>query len=200
MTTAPASSRRPPNDVEHVRLFLESVAEYRELAEAFPLPATEETIPAPAHDHARKWARVVRAASLRKFVLGEGDNVYLPRVVGAAHRLAKSHIVLPRQDQMRDSLSTGLAMRYYGLERSPDDVLDDFLNGTLLHTDYGRRARQTGVKGFEIESSLHEWTSAAEQVLTTIHRMVAQAVVEGRLAGMHPDEAPSRELWPPPPG
>jgi len=179
----------PPDDAGTVALFFESVAEHWELAAEFPTEGPPIHPPESIVGQPYKWTRMVRAASLRKFIIGKTDSVYIPTVVGAALRINEKLVPMPTVKVIEERLKA-LTVPYLGHEHTPDEVLTDFLYGTLLHADYGRRERYKGFSGFEVEVALHHWVRAAESQVRWFERVLGRAVWEGRLEGVDPSLSP----------
>ncbi|MDC7120236.1 hypothetical protein OMK64_01650 [Cellulomonas fimi] len=164
-------TRTPPTPADRIRLFIALHDEYRSMAEAFPVNQEQFTFGAP-RDASDRWHRLVRAMSLRKFMFGKSDSVYVPKVLDAvaaelcddeasAFALALKSLV----DQQPPIVMYGSDQ---GDDRTAQELVVDVLYGAYMHGDYDRWLNYESMGRTFVEHSLWHWTAEAERVLDVV--------------------------------
>ena len=168
-------------------MFLELVADHHTLKQALPLGGE----PGAATEHADvlQVRRVVRAASIRKFVNNKSDLVYLPTMFDALQEL------LPGLPAHEDALAAARAafatfearnavIYHYGNEpgRNAHDIVDDLLNGRMLHSDYAKYqwSRVHTMAGTS-KRALADWLRGAEDLVRITEASLLQWIDDGSL-------------------
>jgi len=134
--------------------------------------------------------RQLRAASVRKFVLTKTDHVYLPKVFDSAvscvsegaPRMARYIEGLRKH---HDDIQDDSIFEYsigYNEPVTDSDMIDDLVNGRVLHADYGKwwRTEQRKTSGMESVSLLF-WISSAEQIIADTRDVIVQGAEKGYL-------------------
>ena len=187
----PESPKRPPTDSDRLRMFVSLAGEHAEfatlLSTSLTVSMTEPEVIKERGDHRR---RQLRAASARKFVLMKTDQVYLPKVFDSA-----ASCVVGEATRMSDHIE-GLRSRLKGLQEqsifeyaigyhdpvTDIDVVDDVVNGRILHADYTKwwRTEQRQTSGIEGVSLLF-WMTAAEEIVSATRGMIVTGIEKGAI-------------------
>lgn len=178
--------RRAQSDAERIKIFLSLANQFLELCDEFPEPAeglvlgSTETQRKPS-DH---WHRVLRLASIRKFVITKNENVYIPTVLDSCIAL------IPREQAayaehgktlLRDLQARSILNVNFGIaERTIPELVEDYLNGVVLHSDAEKWHRHQ-VEKSAIEVVLYFWINEMERYVRQAYLTVRTWVDEGHL-------------------
>lgn len=177
-----SADRVPPNAAEHVRLFRDLAAAHGHLVRLLPVPDIVD-----ADNRNDYWSLVVRASSMRKFVLLPSDNCYLPTVFSkmeesldhVATRDPQFVVKAREAFTQRSDASTYITRNADYLAQA---MVEDIVYGLLIHGDYGRFQRVAAQDhlGF-VHSALFEWLGHFEDLLEQVLDFVDSAIESGHL-------------------
>lgn len=179
--------RKPPTPATQLRMFLDLVADHKALMEALPA-APEVRYPQPPEDPLY-IARIVRAASIRKFVELTREPVYLPTIFKKLESLLPNTPTYATPlDEARTAFTdfqTKSAVKFgYGDDphRTVHDVVDDLLNGRFAHADYTKYLysnvhRRLGPAA----PGLMHWLAGAERLVLKTAMSVDEWATDGSL-------------------
>ena len=188
MTTRSREDRKPPSDAEHLRLYCDLVDEYDQLGTAFPVDLTSwDLFVASPVTEADRWHLIVRAMTLRKFVLGR-DHIRCDRVLDALEKClpAPGDRDLSGAREAFSAIGTVFSLiEVPGQESTLEHVLEDHLYGSLLHGDYGRHERMVARARSSTDFAAWVWVLDAERFVRHVRRMIRLADEEG----LHTEEA-----------
>lgn len=180
--------KRPASDAWRIRMFLDLVADHEYLMEALPAPA-EVQLPLPMGGDPHYVPRIVRAASIRKFVEAPQDQVYLTKVFDSLESLlemdARQELALKSaRDGLANFPNRTVATFHYGDEppRTAHDVVDDLLNGRFVHADFTKYQWSNVHRRFGPSAeSLLTWLAAAERMVLRTKLSIEEWRDEGAL-------------------
>lgn len=174
-------TRRPPDDISHVRLFMALADEYESLAAAHPV--IDQFTFGADRSPADRWARLVRAFALRKFTLQTTDNVYLTRVADALDRLLPTPLI--RIGLKTAEISAALREPIHVGEKvlDPNAIVTDLLYGVYLHGDFDRWQRRASSLPLIDEYSLYVYTVRSAELVRSLALAVEKWVASGALPG-----------------
>lgn len=176
---------RPLGDLERLELFIDLVAEYFALAGAMPV-GDEDAFIFDEENAPDYWHRIVRVMALRKFMMLKNDHVYVGRVLQALRRSLSAETPGDVTVDLRERFkAVALSMRLDDGTGAPvtfPQVLDDLINGSLLHSDPDRWER-VRARGHGSAHSLPLWmfTKDSERLLRRIVRVIELGRAEGYL-------------------
>jgi len=177
-------------DRERIELFLALHDEYRALGTAFPVDNYTFQIGGPPRDPADWWARLVRAMTLRKFVLAKTDDVHLTKVLAALARVAPDEEASAGRDiaELQDAVADRSSAVVYRMpdangDRQPEELVVDVLYGAYMHGDADKWARYTATPSLLVEHALWSWVVDAERLTEA-----ARSVIEERITTAAPPE------------
>jgi len=188
-------TRKPPTDLEHLRLFLDLARDQLELRRLYPTPPHVQLTASGERTQAY-WNRLIRASSMRKFAIQESDNVYLTRLFDVLEK-----VVPQPPDDLADFLPDAreafekrsedeayIATFVDGKETSVPEMVEDLVYGELLHGDYGRHQRAVQRRWFALnDSALMAWLFAFEELLGDIVEHLETLEQRGALTLTAPD-------------
>jgi hypothetical protein len=182
-----AGVRRPaPSDHELLGLFCQLVEEYDRLGAAFPVSVTSfELMAENCLGDADRWHGIVRAMTLRKFVLGQQDHVRADKVLSALRNClrdpADAEILACWADDFRAIGSKVQIDEGGDARRTLAEVLKDLIYGSYLHGDLDRWRRTNSRWQASVDLALWMFSEDAESFIRRLRSVILVAAREGRL-------------------
>lgn len=179
-------SRRPPTEMDRLRLFLASVDEYEDLESAMPRPEKLSLIHPAAPSE--RWTSILHAMVLRKYYSPE-DELALGKVIGAIERCltrrppAFDRWKAARLHEVAYQRTHGSPWRITtpdGQERGFGDLAFDDLYGGLLHGDWGRWQRRSAGSAMA-DHAMWDWCIDAAALVRGIREQIDASVAAGVL-------------------
>lgn len=169
-----------PTSASQLALFVRLVDDYNRLCAAFPSSiGAHELFDSPISDTER-WHRIVRALSIRKFLLGAQDAVSVDLVI--AH--FEACLLDPRDPAIVDLKLDSRRIR----EELGDDVavLKDILYGELLHGGHEENVRHNARSQYDKDVAVWNVGQSGELLVRNLQSAIIRAAQAGRL---QPDPA-----------
>lgn len=174
---------RPPTNRDHVNHFLEMVEEHDGLCREFPVEQRSYNFA--AVDEKAKWARRVRAFSLRKFTMSKRDDVHVVKVLRAVEALAAengtkldaSDLIEGYQKFVDGGIAFGDPVSGGNIHAS--DVIEDLLYGGYLHGDYDRWQKVKRRGELTEDTALWQWTMGAEDLIRHVAAVIHELEERG---------------------
>ena len=170
-------------------MFLDLVADHEALMDHLPVKPGV-TLPLASTLDGDYVARIVRAASIRKFVMLKRDQMYLSRIFEALEAVvpqsAERDDALSKARVAFESLGSGEDVQFhYGDEppRTVGDVVDDLLNGRFAHSDFTKYQYSNVHRrlGPAVQSLLF-WLHAAETVVLKTKASIVEWQRDGTIS------------------
>lgn len=174
MSGAPNVRGPAPTDAELLRLFVELADDYDRLSAAFPVSVSSAELLGSTPTDFERWNRVVRALTLRKFILGAQDAVRVDRVIDACHRC------LVADDHGVQQAARAFAEIAEGIGTTIE-VVEDVLYGNLLHGEYERHQRNKVRRQDEMDLAVWIFGESTEFLVRNLRNSLIVAAREGRL-------------------
>lgn len=159
-------------------MFCSLVDEYDELASALPV-SPHFTATAGPRPTVERWHRVVRAMTLRKFLLASTDEMHIDRVLDSARRC------LVEREADRLSMFVEETRRGFnewityvdaeGNHTSADQMITQVLYGGLLHGDYDKWESIQRSGWHAIEMAMWQFTTSGESVVRRLRDQLQNA-------------------------
>ncbi|MFD6094590.1 hypothetical protein ACFWGN_20960 [Oerskovia sp. NPDC060338] len=193
MTTRPSrvndgKPRKPPTPAALLRMFMDLVNDHQVLMDALPAESVSVTYPARGTDP-HYIARIVRSASIRKFVDLPTDQVYLTKIFEALDELLPPNpdiqlALLNARTTFERFQKSSWASFKYGSEpaRNVHDVVDDLLYGRFAHSDYTKYLYSNVHRRFgTAEQSLMSWLHDSETLVLMTRLSIQEWTEDGTL-------------------
>jgi hypothetical protein len=180
------TSRIPPTAWARLEMFCALVDDYDELAQEFPV-GTDFAFDRAQRPPSDKWNRIVRAMTLRKFVLAKTDQVYVSKVLSAVNECS-SHEQTPEiVSAFAHSLNLiGERGRFVDRPGHPgfgaSQLVEDLIYGGLLHGDYEKWNAVHRRGDLMTEGPLFQFVSDAEHLVRRLRSAIRAGIEEGVIA------------------
>lgn len=179
------ADRQSSTPEERIQIFLDLADYYFELTDAFPVTSSvimgADRSPEQIQD---QWNRIFRLAAIRKFFLNTRDNVYIPKVLDSCRQLltpSEWPVVETGVTSFNAVLSSSIFRVKFsedGLDRGIPELVEDFLNGKLLHGDAAKWKRHQLEKS-ALEPVLNVRLVEFEHYLMTAKKSIEMWIEKG---------------------
>ena len=125
--------------------------------------------------------RLQRASLIRKFVLGDKDAFYLLKIHICVEELAMIPIDHQSSARLKECLDVlesgnvgpiGIVENSSGLPTPDSQIVDDALNGVLLHSDPDKMNRHNSRNSTSVNLAVFSWLLQAEMLCEIMQEMV----------------------------